>query len=77
MSVMKLRYGKTGNSVCLVLPKEVAAELKAVPGEHVFLVKDEDGTQRLTPYDPEFENKMEIAKNIMSRYKNALRALAK
>jgi hypothetical protein len=31
----------------------------------------------LTPYDPGFEEKMQKAEEIMRRYRNALRALAK
>jgi hypothetical protein len=31
----------------------------------------------ITPYDPGFEKKMEKAEEIMGRYRNTLRALAK
>jgi hypothetical protein len=40
------------------------------------LLKTSDGGYKLTPYDPEFEQKMAKAEDIMSRYRNALRKLA-
>lgn len=77
MSIIKLRYGKTGNSVCLVLPKEAVSELKAVPGEQVFLVRDESGAHRLTRFDQDFDEQIESARNVMKRYANTLKRLSK
>jgi bifunctional DNA-binding transcriptional regulator/antitoxin component of YhaV-PrlF toxin-antitoxin module len=61
----------------VVLPKEVINRLRAADGEKLFLIESADGDYRLTPYDPGFEKQMEKVEDIMSRYKNALRALAK
>ncbi len=36
-----------------------------------------EGGYLITPYDPGFEQKMEKAEEIMGRYRNTLRALAK
>ena len=43
----------------------------------LLLIEASDGAYQLTPYDPEFENKMAKAEDIISRYTNTLHALAK
>jgi hypothetical protein len=55
----------------------VINRLQTGDGERVFLIESPDGDYRLTPYDPAFEKKMEKAEQIMGRYRNTLRALAK
>jgi len=72
---MKVR--KVGNSLGVVLPKEVLSRLNAQDGDKVFLTEAPDGSYRITPYDPEFEKQLKIAKKFMAQYRNALRALAK
>jgi putative addiction module antidote len=75
--MVQLKIRKFGNSLGVVLPKEVIQRLRTGDGERVFLVEAGDGDYRLTPYDPAFEQKMEKAEEIMGRYRNTLRALAK
>src|SRR5256885_13855870 len=55
--------------------KEVINRLQTRDGERVFLIESGDGDYRLTPYDPEFEKKMDKAEEIMARYRNTLHAL--
>jgi putative addiction module antidote len=75
--MVPLKIRKFGNSLGVVLPKEVIQRLRTRDGERVFLIESGDGDYRLTPYDPTFEKKMEKAEEIMGRYRNTLRALAK
>ena len=75
--MVELKIRKFGNSLGVVLPKEVIQRLQTSDGERVFLIEAGEGDYRLTPYDPAFEKKMEKAEQIMSRYRNTLRALAK
>lgn len=75
MVALKLR--KVGNSVGLVLPKEVLGHLRVGEGEEVFLVEGPNNSYRLTSFDPAFRKKMEKAEDIMARYRNTLRELAK
>jgi len=75
--MVQLKIRKFGNSLGVVLPKEVIQRLRTRDGERVFLVEAGDGDYRLTPYDPAFEKKMDKAEEIMGRYRNTLRALAK
>ena len=75
--MVQLKVRKLGNSLGVVLPKEVIQRLRTGDGERVFLIEAEGGDYRLTPYDPAFETKMDKAEEIMSRYRNTLNALAK
>jgi putative addiction module antidote len=75
--MVELKVRKFGNSLGVVLPKEVIQRLRAGDGERVFLIEAADGEYRLTPYDPAFEKKMAKADEIMARYRNTLRALSK
>jgi putative addiction module antidote len=75
--MVELKVRKFGNSLGVVLPKEVINRLQTSNGERLFLIESADGDYRLTPYDPAFEKQMEKVEDIMSRYRNTLRALAK
>jgi putative addiction module antidote len=76
MKATTLTFRKIGSSLGLILSKEVVHALGAEEGESVTLTESPDGV-RLTPYDPQFEKKMKAADSLISRYKNALRELAK
>ena len=43
----------------------------------MFLTEAPDGSMRITPYDPSFDVQMRAAQEGMSKYRNALRRLAK
>jgi putative addiction module antidote len=75
--MVELKIRKFGNSLGVVLPKEVINRLQAGDGERLFLIEAADGDYRLTPYDPTFEKKMAKAEEIISRYRNTLHALSK
>jgi putative addiction module antidote len=75
--MVPLKIRKFGNSLGVVLPKEVIQRLRTGDGEQVFLIEAGGGDYRLTPYDPAFKKKMEKAEEIMGRYRNTLHALAK
>lgn len=75
--MVELKVRRFGNSLGVVLPKDVVSRLKTKDGEPLFLVEGPDDTYRLTPYDPVFEKKMEKAEDILRRYRNTLHVLAK
>jgi putative addiction module antidote len=75
--MIELKVRKFGNSLGVILPKEVIGRLNAGDGERLFLIESADGDYRLTPYDPAFEKKMNKAGEIMARYRNTLHALAR
>ena len=73
---LELKLRKIGNSVGVVLPKEVLAHLKADEGDTVTLTEAQDGV-RLTAGNPEFAKTMAVFESLNRRYRNALRELAK
>ena len=75
--MIELKVRRFGNSLGVVLPKEVTTRLRTADGEPLYLIESPDGSYRLTPYDPGFEAKMSKVEDIASRYRNTLRALAK
>lgn len=74
MSALKLT--QIGNSVGLILPKELLAKLGVSKGDTVYAIETENGI-RLTTADPEFESQMNVAREIMKRRRAVLRELAK
>jgi len=75
--MVQLKVRKFGNSLGVVLPKEVVSRLHTGNGQPLFLIEAPDDTYRLTPYDPVFEKRMAKAEDIIRRYRNTLHALAK
>jgi putative addiction module antidote len=75
MAQMKVRA--IGNSLGVVLPKEILTRLKVKSGDILHLTEAPDGSMRITPYDPEFERQMQRARQGMTKFRNALRELAK
>ena len=71
-----LKLTQIGNSVGLILPKEVLARLKLVKGDTVFLT-DAPGAVTITPNDPTFEAQLELGREFMNEYRDTFHALAK
>jgi putative addiction module antidote len=74
--MVKLKITTIGSSAGIILPKEVLSRLKLAKGDTVFLTESPDGV-RLTPYDPDFEEQMSLARKFMRERRNVLRELAK
>ena len=74
MHALKLR--QIGNSVGVILPKEVLARLKLEKGDTVYVTETPDGFA-LTPLDPNFEQQLEVGREFMREYRDTFRALAK
>lgn len=72
----KLIIRKIGNSLGATFPADVLAMLQVSEGDALYLTTAPDGV-RLTPYNPEFERQMEVARKVMKRRRNMLRELAK
>jgi putative addiction module antidote len=72
--VLKVR--KIGNSLGVVLPKELLAKLRVAEGDELSVVETPNGLE-LSRSNDEFEEHMRLVEEIMKRYPNTLRALAK
>jgi len=71
-----LKLIQIGNSVGVILPKELLARLKVDKGDVLHVTDSPDGI-RLTPHDPIFSEQMEAARKIMKKRRHVLRELAK
>ncbi len=74
MSALKLT--QIGNSVGVILPKEVLARLKVEKGDMLFMSEAANGVT-LSTYSPEFEAQMTEARRIMKKRRAVLHELAK
>jgi putative addiction module antidote len=72
-----LQIKKIGNSVGLILPKELLARLKLSEGDKFHVVEQTERGIKLTPYDPKHTEAMEIARRSFRKYADTYRALAK
>lgn len=71
-----LKITKIGNSAGVILPKEVLAHLGASVGETVSVVTTPRGIE-IVHAEPDFDEQMAVAREVMARRKRALRELAK
>jgi putative addiction module antidote len=71
-----LKLTQIGNSVGMILPKELLARLGVGKGDTLYAIEQPDGI-RLTTADPDFEVQMEVARRVMRERRAVLRELAK
>lgn len=71
-----LKLTQIGNSVGIILPKEILARLKLEKGDTVYLTDHPDGVT-LSPYQPNFDEQLEAGREFMREYRDTFRALAK
>jgi putative addiction module antidote len=72
-----LQIRKIGNSLGLILSKELLARLKLKEGDKLHVVEQPDRGVKLTPYDPKHAEAMEIARRSFRKYADTYKALAK
>jgi putative addiction module antidote len=72
-----LQIKKIGNSVGLILPKDLLARLKLNEGDKLHVVEQTERGMKLTPYDPKHAEAMEFARRSFRKYADTYKALAK
>jgi putative addiction module antidote len=72
-----LQVRKIGNSLGLILPKDLLARLRLNEGDVLHVVEQTERGLKLSPYDPKHAKAMEIARRSFRRYAETYRALAK
>jgi putative addiction module antidote len=70
-----LKVTTVGNSVGVILPKEILERLRVSKGDSLYVIETKQGIE-LTPYNPEFALQMEAAERVMREDRDALRKLA-
>jgi putative addiction module antidote len=74
--VYDLKLRKVGNSVGVIFPKQLLEHLKLSEGDHVYVTEAPGDGVRMTA-NAEVRRQMEVATDLMSRYRNTLRELAR
>ena len=64
-----------GNSLGIVLSKEILADLKVGKGDSLHLVKHPDG-YTISAYDEQFARQMDAMRQVMRENRDVLRKLA-
>ena len=72
-----LKLTQIGNSVGVILPKDLLSKLMLEKGDTVFVTEAANGAVMMTPYDADFETQMSAARKIMKERRQVLRELAK
>lgn len=74
-NVVQLR--KIGNSIGIILTKDVLARFRLSEGDRFTVVQQPGGEVKLVPYDDVHARGMEIARQVMKDYAGTMRELAK
>jgi putative addiction module antidote len=72
-----LQIRKIGNSLGLILPKELLAQLGFAEGDRLEFVRQPEGGVRLQRHDDTHARAMAIARQVMKDYADTMRELAK
>ncbi len=70
-----LKVTTVGNSVGVVLSKEVLAKLRVEKGDTLYAIETPNGIE-LSAYNPEFAEQMDAAEAIMREDRDVLKKLA-
>jgi putative addiction module antidote len=73
--MVKLKLTTVGNSVGIILPKELLAKLRVEKGDALLATETPDGIV-LSPYKEEVERQLEVAEGVMRDFRDTLRQLA-
>ena len=71
-----VKITQIGNSLGVVLPKETLTAWNLKKGDVLQMVQTTEGI-KLVPYDPDFSEAMDAARDVMREYRDALHELAK
>lgn len=71
-----LKLTQIGNSVGLILPKELLVRLDVDKGDTLHATFSPTGLH-LSPYDPAIAEELEVGREFMKAYRDTFRALAK
>ena len=70
-----LKVTTVGNSVGVVLPRELLARLRISKGDLLYVTETPRGVE-LSPYRPDFAPQMDVAEAIMRDNRDVLKKLA-
>jgi len=73
MSILKVTT--VGDSVGIILPREILERLRVQKGDSLYAVETKQGIE-LTPYNPELAAQLDMAEKVMREDRDVLRKLA-
>jgi putative addiction module antidote len=73
---MELKVISVGNSLGVILPREMAAKLGVQKGDSLYTTPTQDGV-KLSVHDPDMEAQLVVARELMKKWRNVLHELAK
>ena len=73
---MLLNVKKRGNSLSVIIPKEMASSMGVDDGDSLYATKTPSGYE-ISAYDSAFAAEIEAARKGIKKYRNALIELAK
>lgn len=71
----ELKVTTIGNSVGVVLSKEILTKLRVAKGDMLYAIETPNGIE-LTAYNPEFAEQMDVAEQVMREDRDVLKKLA-
>lgn len=74
--MQSLKLTQIGNSIGVILPKEVLARLKVEKGDVLYITDTPNGVA-LTSLDPSFQDQLALGREFMREFRDTFRALAK
>lgn len=75
--MVALTVKQVGNSLGVVLPKDLLTRMKVAKGDTLYVTEAPGGEFRVTANDPDFERQMALAEEIMHEDRDILKVLAK
>ena len=73
--MLAVKVTTVGNSVGIVLPRDVLSRLRVEKGDQLFLVESPLGFE-LTPYEPRFAGQMDVAERVARVERDVVRQIA-
>lgn len=74
---MKIEIKRIGNSDGLILPRELMQRFDLKRGQQLHITELAGGGFQVLPYDPDFDETMQVVDEIIDEYRDTLAALAK
>lgn len=74
--MLTVKVTTVGNSLGIVLPKEVLAHLRIVKGDLLYVLETPEGIE-LSPYAPDLQGKLETITEAVHDERDLLRQLAR
>lgn len=70
-----LKITTVGNSIGVILPKDILTRLRVSKGDTVYVTETPKGVE-LTAYDEQFARQMEVGERVMRKHRDVLKRLA-